>query len=179
VAAGGALARLHRYDEAKALVTDWVAGHGGDVAALELLASIDIAGGQDDEAARWLGQVLQREPNDVVALNNLAWIGVAQGNLPQARAYAQRAYTLAVTPETADTLGWIIARQGDNATALMLLQQAAGARDSQTVLYHEAFVLRKTGRVAEARAVLDKALGRPSPFAERHDAEALRTELGR
>jgi putative PEP-CTERM system TPR-repeat lipoprotein len=177
VAAGGALGRLHRFGDAKALVTDWITDHGDDVEALELLASIDIATSQQDDASRWLDQVLQRHPNDVVALNDSAWIDLMQGNLPQARAHAQCAYTLAATPETADTLGWIIARQGDTATALPLLQQAVGTGASQASLYHEAFVLQKAGRTNDARVALDEALSEPSPFEERRDAEALRAQL--
>ena len=158
-------------------MTGWVSGHGDDVAALDLLASIDCAAGHQDAASRWLDQALQRQPNDVVALNDRAWIDLTQGNLPQARALAQRAYTLSGTPETADTLGWIIARQGDTATALPLLQRAAGSGANQTSLYHEAVVLQRTGRTADARAALDEALGRPSPFEERHDAEVLRARI--
>ena len=123
--------------------------------------------------------VLRQQPNEVVALNNLAWALGRSGN-PEAEALAERAYHLA--PNSAgvnDTLGWILAKKGQGAQALPFLQRAAKlAPQDPELAYHYAYVLSKTGRQAEARKVLSRILASPQPFDARHKAQQLLATLG-
>jgi Flp pilus assembly protein TadD len=145
---------------------------------MQLLASLAITSHRLDDAGHWLDEVLAVQHDNPVALNNEAWVKLSQSDLSAARSLAQRAYILAPGPDTQDTLGWTIARQGDAVTALPLLQQAAAGKPDQTVLYHEAFALNVVGHLDQARAALDRALGDPRDFDDRLAAQKLRTALG-
>ena len=91
-----------------------------------MLASLDIAAKPYPAAERALETVLAKRPNDAVALNNLAWVLQLRG-VERARSMAQRAYTLAPSPESADTLGWVMTARGDAQGAVALLRQASQA----------------------------------------------------
>ena len=123
--------------------------------------------------------VLKEQPNDVIALNNLAWT-LSQTGDPKAEAMAERAYRLA--PKSAgvnDTLGWILARKGQGAQALPYLARAVKLSPKDPELaYHYAYVLSKTGQQAEARQILSKLLANPQPFDARQKARQLLATLG-
>lgn len=123
--------------------------------------------------------VLKEQPNDVVALNNLAWILSRTGD-PKAQSLAERAYHLAPqSPGVNDTLGWILARKGEGAQALPYLAQAVKlAPEDAQLAYHYAYVLAKTGQQAEARKVLTRILASPRPFDARAKAQHLLSSLG-
>jgi tetratricopeptide (TPR) repeat protein len=178
ISAALALARIGRPADATALLAGWTRAHPDDVPAMQLLASLAITSHRLDDAGHWLDEVLAVQHDNPVALNNEAWVKLSQSDLSAARSLAQRAYILAPGPDTQDTLGWTIARQGDAVTALPLLQQAAAGKPDQTVLYHEAFALNVVGHLDQARAALDRALGDPRDFDDRLAAQKLRTALG-
>ena len=123
--------------------------------------------------------VLKQVPNDVVALNNLAWTLSRTGD-PAALNLAERAYRLA--PASAgvnDTLGWILVRKGAGAQALPYLARAVKlAPHDPQLAYHYAYVLSKTGRQAQARQILSKILASPQAFDGRRKAQRLLATLG-
>ena len=100
-----------------------------------------------------------------------------EGDAAGATAYAKRAYYLSPAPETQDTLGWIMAKGGDTAGALPLLEQAASVKPSPQILYHYAVALNGQGRKLDAKAALDKALASKTPFDDRGAAATLRASL--
>jgi putative PEP-CTERM system TPR-repeat lipoprotein len=171
------LARAGHPASAIELLTAWVGVHPGDAAALQVLASLSLTAHRTGDAGRWLDQLLALRQNNVMALNNDAWVKLEQGDVAAARRLAQRAYIIAPGPATQDTLGWIMARQGETAAALPLLQQAASVQPDPAILYHTAFLLKAMGHRDEARAAVDRALSDPAAFDERGAAEALRTQL--
>jgi len=144
-----------------------------DILALQVLASYALNDRRWDDAGRLLQQILVLDPNNAVALNNAAWAKLHAGDTAGARSYAQRAYYLAPSPETEDTLGWTLARNGQTATALTLLQQAAAAKPKSDILYHYAVALQAEGHPKDARAALEHALADAKPFDERPDAQSL------
>jgi tetratricopeptide (TPR) repeat protein len=102
--------------------------------------------------------------------------------LAQARQYAERAYYLAPSAETADTLGWILARSGENARAVPLLRQAAAAsvarqRPDASMFYRYAFALEAAGEREEARRVIEPVITSNAQFPERAEAERLLARL--
>lgn len=117
---------------------------------------------------------IAQDPNDVVALNDLAWALNEAGD-PGAVAYAQRAYALA--PKLAsvnDTLGWVLTRNGKAAAAVAYLRRAAQIDPNDPdVQYHLAYALAKTGNPAEARQILDRILATRQPFDSRSQAQQL------
>jgi hypothetical protein len=88
-----------------------------------------------------------------------------------------RAYYLAPGPETQDTLGWTLLKKGDAAMSLQLLEQAAAAKPSPTIMYHYAAALQASGRSHDALAAIEESLSKKDDFDERSDAEKLRTAL--
>lgn len=126
------------------------------------------------KAAQEFKTVVAQNPNDVVALNNLAW-ALNQAGDPGAVAFAERAYRLAPKLSSVnDTLGWVLASNGQAAGAVDYLRQAAKLDPTDpNVQYHLAYVLAKTGHPAEAREILGKILAKGQPFDSRSEAQQL------
>jgi putative PEP-CTERM system TPR-repeat lipoprotein len=173
-----AKAAAGRPDAAAALLRDWMSKHPGDLGVAQILAGYDIAAHRFAEARQELEQVVAKAPQDAIALNNLAWLYQQAGD-PRARALAERAYLLAPNlTQTADTLGWILVRQGEAAKALDLLRRAsAGAPANPAVQYHLAVALNDTGHPAEARKLLASVVKSPAKFDDKGAAEKLLATL--
>jgi putative PEP-CTERM system TPR-repeat lipoprotein len=165
-------------DDAVALLRDWVAKQP-DPGVSDTLAAIDITAHRYDQAEKNLLAVLAARPNDAVALNNLAWIYQEQHN-PKARALAQRAYLLQPTPQSADTLGWILLQEKkDTPVGLMLVRRAAASMPNDpSVLYHLAVGLKAAGQSDNAAKLVTAVLNSPAKFDERDAAVKLQAELG-
>ena len=163
--------------ESQKLLADWTAQHPDSENAQRVLAAMALAAHRNQEAGERLGHVLAAQPADASALNNLAWVKLADGDAAAAFGYAQRAYYLSPGAETEDTLGWVMAARGDTAGAVKLLEQAAAMKPSPPILYHYAFALNAQARPREAREALDKALASKAPFEERPEAEKLNAKL--
>jgi putative PEP-CTERM system TPR-repeat lipoprotein len=176
LAAATTLIRANRAQEARALLEAWVDQHPNDYNALQVLSGMAITDHRNEDAGRLLARVLQVRPADSVALNNLAWVKLGEGDFTSAHTYALRAYYLSPGPETQDTLGWSLLKTNQPALALTLLEQAAGAKASPGIMYHYAAALQANGRAKDAKAALDNALTNKS-FDERADAEKLETQL--
>jgi putative PEP-CTERM system TPR-repeat lipoprotein len=168
---------------ATSALEDWLAREPDSAEALDVLAQLDMSAGRIEPAMRRLRRVVELNPANAVASNHLAGlIAEREGATPEARALAERAYFLMPNAETADTLGWIVARGGDAQRALPLLRLAAAApRGAQgpdpAKAYRLAWALRAAGDRAEAMRVLESALAGNAAFAERPEAERLMAEL--
>ncbi|MGH7068561.1 MAG: XrtA/PEP-CTERM system TPR-repeat protein PrsT, partial [Acetobacteraceae bacterium] len=97
----GALQAAGKPDQAADGLRTYLARHGDAIPVLLTLASIEIGQGQLEPAAKRLEAVIERQPNNAIALNNLAWI-LSQEGKPGALELAERAYFLAPDPHTAD-----------------------------------------------------------------------------
>jgi putative PEP-CTERM system TPR-repeat lipoprotein len=171
-----ALSAAGRTDQAAQGLRDWLAVQPGDTDAAEALASLDLVARRFYDAETHLQLVLNKRPNDAAALNNLAWV-YQQRNDARARGVAQKAYLISPTPQIADTLGWILTSQGNAASGLTLLRQAAQQQGELTVQYHLAVALKATGRSADAVAVLRPIVLGPANFDEKQEAVRLLQEL--
>ena len=141
-----------------------------------VLSSLYLNAGRFDEAASRLHIVLAADPTDVAALNNLAWIAQQQGDLPAARSLATRAYFQSARPEIADTLGWILFRDGETDKALPLLKQGTANADPKTraaAAYHYGAALAAAGKRDEARMQIESALAAKVFFHDQAEAEKL------
>lgn len=126
------------------------------------------------QAAGQFQAILEQVPDDVLALNDLAWT-YSELKDPRAEALAQRAHELAPAQANVDdTFGWILAREGKSGQALPLLAQAAQLDSADPeVQYHYAYALVQEGKRAEAQQILSTLLAGKREFASRHDAERL------
>ena len=130
------------------------------------------------EASRNYLTILEADPKNLLALNNIAWC-LQQLKDPRAMKYAEEAYKLQpANPAIADTLAMLVLDAGNTARAVELLQAAASqAADSPDIGYHYAQALHKAGDNVKAKKVLEQALALGKRFAEEADAKALLSKL--
>lgn len=163
---------------AKATLDAAIKSYGPSPALENAAGQVALAANDLPAAAAHYQSALNKAPNDVLALNNLAWIAGKQKD-KAAAGLAARAYAISPTPQIADTLGWILAKQANNtAQALVLLDQAhQGMPNDPSVAYHYATVLAETGDKTKAAAVLKPVLADKAPFPDRTAAEKLDASL--
>src|SRR4030095_13337115 len=106
-------------------------------------------------AAKQYKAVLELEPGDALALNNLAWVA---GELkdPKALEYAERAAKLAPgSPQVLDTLGTLQVEKGDTAQGVDSLRKAVAlAPDESNIRLNLARALVKAGQKDAAKKEL-------------------------
>ena len=177
VATAVALNSAGRPADARLVLRDWVQGNPKDLDAIRALSSLDLQNKRLAEAEKGLQAVLALQPNDPVALNNLAWIYQTH-NDSRARAMAQKAYLLAPGPQSADTLGWIVTQQGDPRMGVLLLGQAAQTLSTDpAIFYHLAVALKGTGEKDKAVELLTRLVNAPDEFDDKPAARQLLAEL--
>lgn len=174
----GSLAASGKSAEAEAKTAQWLKQHPDDVDMRAYLADSYMNRGQDQSAIDQYQAILQKAPDHLVALNNLAWLLQKQRN-PQALDYAERAHKLRPDdPTVLDTLGWILVEQGKTARGLDLLQRAlAKAPDVADIRYHFALGLYKSGDKGRAEAELKRLLDAGTKFSQERDAQALLAQI--
>lgn len=119
------LANSEAPDEVPTILTQWAELEPDSRTRQLYLAGEQQRGGDDDAAIATYEQMIERNPQDPVALNNLAWL-LKERELERAAALAERAVEL--EPDSApilDTYGWILHLKGDRSAALSYLERAA------------------------------------------------------
>jgi putative PEP-CTERM system TPR-repeat lipoprotein len=157
---------------------DWVGQHPDSAPARLMLSEFYVAQGKEAEAIQQLEAILKRQPENLLVMNNLAWL-YRKPAPDKALEVAQWAAAIAPkSPNVLDTLAMIELDQGKTAKALKLLKQAAEAAPrQQTFRYHLALAMDQAGRGKDAVAVLKELLGDPRPFPDRQQAQALLDKL--
>ena len=145
--------------------------------ALAFLALAYDGAGKPQEARRIYNEALKIDPNNVVVLNNYAYL-LAQtgGSLDEALTYAQRA--MQAKPEVdeiADTLGWIYLKKQLTDNAIEMFQRIVAKQPRNPVYqYHLALALDQKGNRDEARKHVEIALQNNPP---QSDVESMRRLL--
>ena len=164
--------------DGKQVITTWLAKHPDDAPLRNQLAEMLLTAGDKGGAIAELEKIAALEPQNALALNNLAALYQEQSD---ARALATAERAAALAPGNlwiADTYGWILVSRNSLEKGLTLLRQAAdGLPDEPTVLYHFASALAASGNVKDARTVLDRALTSPKDFPEKAAAQRLAEDL--
>lgn len=158
------LVKSGRQDEADAFAAKWLKAHPRDVGLPMYLGERELAAGKLKAAATRYKAVIAIQPDNVIALNNLAWVGGELGD-PQAIAYAERAYRLAPqNAQVSDTLGSLLVKKGDvekgleyQARAVQLVPAGASLR------LNYARSLSKAGKKDLARKELETIQSMPAP----------------
>ena len=139
-----------------------------------------------DVAADNYRKALEKDPNSVIAANNLAWLYAAtgKGNLDEAVRLAQSA--VQKNPNIAgfvDTLGWVYYKKNLHSAAVEQLSKAVSLNEAQsratnstpsaTYHYHLGMALKEKGDKEESRRELQTAirLSEKAPFADLEDAK--------
>jgi putative PEP-CTERM system TPR-repeat lipoprotein len=174
----GALNALGKPAEADARMAQWLRQHPDNVAVRLHDASSKLVRNEFRAAIEQLEAVLRQAPDNVLALNDLAW-ALHRVNDKRAQGYAERAHALApASPAIMDTLGWICLETGQLARALPLLQKASAlAPDAGAIGYHFGLALARSGDKRGARRELERLLAAPGEFPHRAEAQALLATL--
>ena len=164
--------------EGSAMLDEWLSTNPNDAGVRMVKATSDLEEGKTETAVANYEKVLESAPDNIVALNNLAWLYAEQDD-PRAIEFAKRAHDIApARPEISDTYGWILFRAGNLEQALDLLQKAAaGDGENADIRFHLASALAATGSNGKALEHLDAILSDDAQFSTRADAEELRTTL--
>ena len=148
-------------DSARKLVEGVIAVNDRHLPAHKLLANLQEKAGELDEAVASYRRVLELNPDDAVALNNLAYRLAADGrDIDEALQQAQRAKELLPdNPAVSDTIGWIYHLKGVNEMAAVHLKSAvAGNPNDATTRYHLAIALAESGDPVGARESYSEGL---------------------
>ena len=131
---------------ARALLADWVHDAPNNVAAGLLHAESLMASDNPARAISEYERVLGIAPDNVVALNNLAWLYFESGD-ERAEKTARRAYEQAGdSAEVLDTLGWILVGKGDLDEGITLLERAVQqSPENAPILEHLRTALTRRG----------------------------------
>jgi tetratricopeptide (TPR) repeat protein len=142
-----------------------------------LLGSILFHQGKTAESFATLREILQQDPVEATALNNLGYFMTEQGlQLGEARRLIERA--VAIEPLNAsflDSLGWVLFKAGETDLARRMFARALfHAPRNATAREHLGDALHSLGRKVEARRAWEKALeDSDDPFQQ----ERLRSRL--
>lgn len=167
-----ALIRADDLAAARALADQWTTKTPGSAVVPEVLASHYLVTHADAQALALYEAILRVQPNDAVALNNLAWLE-RTSNPKRALQRAERAWELVPgSADIADTLGVILLAQGQAGRAVELLRKAAAPGGPQSRL-HLAQALYAADQPAEARKILEDLAKQPAAFDGKEDAARL------
>ena len=145
-----------------------------------VLAQLEEEAGEFDAAIAQYRRVLKVEPNNTVALNNLAFaLAVRRNAVEEALPLARLAARLAPSSGTAlDTLGWVEHLLGHQDVAEGLLEQAVQlAPAGAEIRLHAAIVFLANGKRDRAEVELREALRLDPALAQRDEVHQLRQQL--
>jgi putative PEP-CTERM system TPR-repeat lipoprotein len=169
-----------RPEDATAVLDEWLDRRPDDVRVRTLAAENHQSLGHLDTARKHYEILLESDENNVVALNNLAWVLHSQQDAGGLE-YARRAHELAPDrPEVTDTYGWLLVQEGEVNKGLVLLQEAlVKAPHISEIRYHTAIALEKAGRPEEARRELERIMRTDRDFAHYDAVVELHGQLAR
>lgn len=173
-----ALLKDQKVAEAAQFADRWLRDHPKDWLFLLYLAEASSTKGDLQAAERYYRQLLQGQPNNPIALNNLAGVLIRQ-NKPGAVALAERAVKAAPgRPALLDTLALALAGDGQFAKAIDTQKQViATAPEVPVYRLTLAKIYLRSGDRARARSELDALLRPGKDFPQRNEATALLEEV--
>lgn len=164
--------------DAAAPLRSYLDGEPDDTGARLAVAQHYQTSGDGQRAIAEYERILESEPENFVALNNLAWEYAQTGN-PRAESIARRAWELRPdNGSVADTLGWIQVQSGNLEEGIPMLRRAVELSNGRAqVKYHLAAALASVGEPAEARRLLEEILESDAEFSSRAEARELLASL--
>lgn len=173
-----ALQRAEKPADASALAAKWIKQYPKDASMPLVLAEESQRRGNLAEAKTGYRRVLDIDPDNATALNNLAWILTEEGDA-KGLEYAEAAHRLTpFNPGVIDTLGVAVLKSGDAKRATTLLRMASALAPAQNdIRLHLAKALVASGDKAGARKELDSlgSLDAASPV--RVEADKMKASL--
>ncbi len=154
-----ALHAARQAEAAERRIGEWLDKHADDQPTRLYYASFLLQRSEFGAARRQYEALLARDPDNIVALNDLAWALLQLKDGDPLRP-AEHAYRLApANPAVADTLAWIFAETGKPARALPLLKKALdSAPAAADIRLHYAHALFRAGDKRGARSQCEQLL---------------------
>ncbi len=178
---GDAPQRLHaallaakKSAEAEAMAADWRQANPNDMAFVLHLGDQAMATSQTDAAESMYRQVISAQPDNVLALNNLAYL-LASQKKPGAVALAEQALKRAPkAPAVMDTLAMALAAEQQLPRAVEVQKQAvAAAPEAHAFRLQLARLLIESGDKANARSELSALAALGNKFPRQTEVAAL------
>ncbi|NQY65070.1 MAG: PEP-CTERM system TPR-repeat protein PrsT [Alteromonadaceae bacterium] len=129
------LVNLQQHTQAYTFLVNHVETHETDLPSIMRLANLQITRNVDDAISNYQKALLVREDN-LVVLNNLAYLYIEKNQLGRAKLYAEKA--LIIQPnnvDVLDTLGQILAADENYQEALIHLEKAVKVTDVKEEIY--------------------------------------------
>ncbi|BCN27281.1 XrtA/PEP-CTERM system TPR-repeat protein PrsT [Vibrio alfacsensis] len=148
--------------------------YGESVWPLKLKLAELYIDSQPDKAIEEYKTILEKQPSNPLALNNLAWLYLDKEQPSKACEFAKKAYEIAnQSVEIADTYGYCLFKSGDTQKALELLELAYTSKQySPEIALHFAEVLISDKQVKQATDVLSNIVTKdPSLVATKNELE--------
>ncbi|MEO6554848.1 MAG: tetratricopeptide repeat protein, partial [Nitrospiraceae bacterium] len=179
---GGLRLAQKQPDQAVQVIQDGLKANPDSEELQMLLASTYSSQGQIDQAITAYDGALRLNPRNVLVANNLAVLLVDYRGDSQS---LQKAFALSRDFEKdaphslfLDTLGWVRFKMGQKEEALRLMKNAVGkSPEIPTLNYHLGMALYQSGKTAEARDYLSKALKSAEAFQGRQEAEQIMSQM--
>jgi len=101
--------------------------------------------------------LLDNSPNNILVLNNLAWLLIEEGNFNQALVHAMKAQELAPkNPDVLDTLGIVLLKTNNTEKAVKIFETAVNYSKQPMILIHYSNALLANGQKEKADAVINQ-----------------------
>ncbi|MEO8523916.1 MAG: XrtA/PEP-CTERM system TPR-repeat protein PrsT [Caldimonas sp.] len=167
-----------RKGESAAFLKSWISRYPADVSMRMYIADTALRAKDYKAAALQYEAALDQAPDNVPALNNLAWT-LGELKDPRALGFAERAVALAPdSPIALDTLGMLHLEQGDPKKAIESLTRVRElAPDRKDLRLHYAMGLLSAGRSEEGKAELRQLSSSPEDFPGKASIPALLGKL--
>jgi predicted Zn-dependent protease len=147
-----------------------------------LLAAAQTQIGQTDQAIQLYEKVLDKNPNVLLAANNLASLLTEHRGDPQslerALALSRDFEKTAPNPLFLDTLGWVYVKMGRFEDGVRVFQKIESKVPDRPILYyHLGMAYYKVGNEIKARRYLGRAVQASKPFPGIEDARAALAQI--
>lgn len=174
-----ALSRAKKAADAAKFTNSWLNAHPKDTLFMLYLADTASAAGDNPQAEKYYQQVLKQQPENAIALNNVAWIMIKQKQ-PGAVAMAERAVKAAPGRlALVDTLAFALSSDNQHAKALELQKKVvAQAPQAPAFRLTLAKIYLQSGEKRLAQTELKELLKLGKDFPGRDEAVRLVKEAG-
>jgi len=179
---GDTLAVMKRYSEASAAFAKAQELAPNEISPLVRLAMTYEATGKKESTEPLYKKILTIDPNNFVALNNLAYIMVTSpnGDTDLALTYVQKAKQYAPNnPDIDDTLGLIYLKKNQHDNAIRIFKELLNKQPGHvTWRIHMADALFNKGDKLQARKELDEAAKNKPSAEEKTQIDKLKSRIG-
>ncbi|SNY51663.1 putative PEP-CTERM system TPR-repeat lipoprotein [Arsukibacterium tuosuense] len=129
IAIAGAYAKDVSYRRAVTFIEEHFAKHGKNNTDLHAFYANLLIEDDVNKAVTVYAEIVQQAPDNLIALNNYAWVLLEAGNVAEAKTYAEQALKINDrNPDVLDTYGRVLLEQGEPAKAKAQFEQSLALR---------------------------------------------------